>query len=381
MRIKDLMNKNTLALVVVVSLIIASIIYLEGQKAGPVNIGDGIASEQGGQEVSEAAEPDLKDGKYPKAPELVGIVGYINTEEGLKISDLKGKVVLVDFWTYTCINCIRTFPHLTEWYKRYKDMGFVIIGVHSPEFGFEKLYENVKAATEKYGIEYPVVQDNNFATWQAYKNRFWPHKYLIDADGYIRYDHIGEGAYAETERRIQELLEEINMDVSDMGLSRVPDKTPYALITPELYAGYGFALPRGKDIGNPEGLVKDEIVDYKAPDQIKKDTIYLDGSWKSNIDNLEAVDSGASVILYFIANSVNIVADNLGNPLKLEVYIDNKYVDEMQAGEDVIFEDNKSIIIVDEPRLYNVFDGMFGRHTLQLTANETGFSFNAFTFG
>src|SRR3989338_6272643 len=147
-----------------------------------------------------------KEAKYKKATELVQPDGYLNVEN-ITLKELIGKkVILIDFWTYSCINCIRTFPYLNAWYEKYRDSGFVIIGVHTPKFEFETKYENVEKAVEKYGLKYPVVQDNNYFTWRAYRNNYWPHKYLIDIDGYIVYDHIGEGGYEETEKLIQNLL-------------------------------------------------------------------------------------------------------------------------------------------------------------------------------
>ncbi|MGI0006282.1 MAG: redoxin domain-containing protein, partial [Nitrososphaera sp.] len=125
--------------------------------------------------------------QFRQAPELAGISNYINTEE-FKLADLKGKVVLVDFWTYSCINCIRTIPYLNAWHEKYADDGLVIVGIHAPEFDFEKNPDNVQAAVEKFGIQYPVVQDNEHGTWDAYQNRYWPRKYLVDDEGYIRYD-------------------------------------------------------------------------------------------------------------------------------------------------------------------------------------------------
>src|SRR3989338_7660943 len=177
----------TLALLV---LVVVAIIYLQSQKAF----------------TGSSANPQLqaekeKGSKYAKAPEFVGIEKWINSEP-LKIEQLKGKAVLVDFWTYTCINCIRTLPYLKEWDKKYRDKGLIIVGVHTPEFEFEKKYENVIKAVNDYQLKYAVAQDNNYATWSLYQNRYWPHKYLIDVDGYIRYDHIGEGNYDETERMI-----------------------------------------------------------------------------------------------------------------------------------------------------------------------------------
>ncbi len=142
------------------------------------------------------------------APEFVGITKWLNTDKPLTLKDLKGKVVLVDFWTYTCINCIRTLPHVTSWYDKYKDQGFVVIGVHTPEFQFEKETKNVENAIKQYKINYPVPQDNDFATWNAYDNQFWPAEYLIDAKGTIRRTHFGEGKYDEMEMAIQTLLKE-----------------------------------------------------------------------------------------------------------------------------------------------------------------------------
>ena len=145
--------------------------------------------------------------EFKKAPDFSKITGYINTDP-VKLGDLNGKVVLVHFWTYTCINCMHTIPYLNKWYENYADKGLVIIGIHTPEFEFEKNTDNVKQAVKDYQIEYPVLQDNNYATWKAYQNKYWPRDYLIDTQGFIRYDHIGEGGYDETEKAIQSLLAE-----------------------------------------------------------------------------------------------------------------------------------------------------------------------------
>src|SRR5437867_12902741 len=145
--------------------------------------------------------------QFKKAPEFVGVTGYVNTAP-IKLADLRGKVVLVHFWTYTCINCIHTIPHLNEWYGKYRNKGFEIASVHTPEFEFEKSIDNVQKAVKDFGIKYPVIQDNNNANWNAYGNRYWPRDYLIDDEGYIRYDHIGEGDYAQTENMVKSLLAE-----------------------------------------------------------------------------------------------------------------------------------------------------------------------------
>ena len=189
------------------------------------------------------------------APELIGISSFVNTEP-FTLEDLRGdKVVLIDFWTYTCVNCIRTLPFIKEWHDKYKDAGLVIVGVHTPEFEFEKLEANVKMAVEEWGIEYPVVLDNDHETWGAFLNRSWPAKYLIDKDGVIRYTHFGEGEYTETEDEIRAVLAELGGDVAGIEHSNIEDpdfhldalvQDPFKGLTRELYAGvernYG-ALP------------------------------------------------------------------------------------------------------------------------------------------
>lgn len=144
--------------------------------------------------------------QYGQAPEFVGMTQWLNTDSALTMKELRGQVVMVHFFTYTCINCIRTLPYVTSWYEKYKDQGFIVVGVHTPEFAYEKKTENVVDALKKYHIGYPVVQDNDYALWQAYQNQYWPALYLIDAKGYIRYTHFGEGKYQETEMALQELL-------------------------------------------------------------------------------------------------------------------------------------------------------------------------------
>ncbi|MBR9699095.1 redoxin domain-containing protein [Candidatus Woesearchaeota archaeon] len=366
------MKKETIYLIIALIAVVGVIGYIQS-----------ISSERGYKDLidqpaqigsdRQIINPE-KEGKYPKAPELRGIAGYLNVED-ITIAQQQGKVVLIDFWTYSCINCIRTLPHLTEWDRKYREKGFVIIGVHTPEFNFEKEYDNVQAAMEKYNIEYSVVQDNDYLTWRAYQNRYWPRKYLIDHEGYIRYDHIGEGAYDETEKMIQQLLEEAGQE-ADEELSEIEDKTPILRRTPELYAGHQFALPRGQNVGNEEGLQPEQIIDYTLPEAIKDDIIYLEGRWRSGGDELAAKSNGL-VVLDYIASDVNIVADG---SQEIEVFLDDRYITEEQAGADVQFDNMRAYIVVDEPRLYNVISGDYGRDILKLKVNE-GFSFNAFTFG
>jgi thiol-disulfide isomerase/thioredoxin len=154
------------------------------------------------------AQFKIDKSQFKKAPEFTQITGYINTAGPIKISDLRGKVILVHFWTYTCINCIHTIPYLNDWYQKYSNKGLVIVSIHRPEFEFEKNIGNVKSAVQQYEIKYPVLQDNNYGTWNAYGNTYWPRDYLIDNQGLIRYNHVGEGGYDQTEKTIQSLLAE-----------------------------------------------------------------------------------------------------------------------------------------------------------------------------
>jgi thiol-disulfide isomerase/thioredoxin len=155
-----------------------------------------------------AAQFKIDKSQFKKAPEFTGITGYLNTPAPIKLADLKGKVVLVHFWTYTCINCIHTIPHLNDWYQKYSNKGLVIIGVQAPEFNDEKNIDNVNAAVHNFQIKYPIILDNNYVNWNAYGNSYWPRDYLVDNQGLIRYNHIGEGNYAQTEQMIQSLLAE-----------------------------------------------------------------------------------------------------------------------------------------------------------------------------
>ncbi|MFC1768468.1 thioredoxin-like domain-containing protein [Nanoarchaeota archaeon] len=312
---------------------------------------------------------DSKTERYHRAKEIVDPEGYINVDY-INISSLIGKkIILVDFWTYSCINCQRTLPYLTTWYSTYKDDGLVIIGVHTPEFGFEEEYDNVVEATKKWGVEYPVVQDNDYQTWRAYKNRYWPRKYLIDIDGFIVYDHIGEGAYNETERRIQKLLMERNevlglRDVIKEEISDVEVETPEfrQIRTPELYFGYEFE--KGQ-MGNEQGWMPDKIVDYKIPSGLVGDKFYLDGSWKNNLDSMELVSNKGKIVLKYKAKIVNLVAGS-EEPQNIEVYLDGKKISDIEISH---FD------------LYNVVDGdSYSEHQLELRI-PSGVMAYTFTFG
>jgi len=320
--------------------------------------------------------------QFKLAPELTNVNGYINSEP-ITLADLRGKVVLVDFWTYSCINCIRTIPYLNAWYEKYADNGLVIVGVHTPEFEFEKDYNNVKAAVEKFDIKYPVAQDNEKGTWEAYENRYWPRKYLIDNEGYIRYDHIGEGAYAETEKVIQSLLAErtqyIGANVTiDQSISN-PESSQNVnfdrINTPELYFGYEYSRA---PLGNSEGYKPDQVVNYTVSDDTKivPNRIYLAGEWKNNADHMELQSEVGRIVLSYSAKAVNIVAGGKG---ELHILQDNSPLDDSSRGTD-ISEDGT--VKIDGQRLYNVVEHEeYGNHQITIEVAGRGFQIYTFTFG
>ncbi len=329
--------------------------------------------------------------QFKKAPDFAKITGYINTEEGrpINLKDLKGKVVLIDFWTYSCINCIRTLPYLVDWNEKYADKGLVIVGVHSPEFEFEKNIDNVKAAVQKYGIKYPVIQDNDKGTWDAYQNRYWPRKYLVDDEGYIRYDHIGEGGYAETEKVIRSLLAEraaqtgisaINLDTNTNTTTPKDFQTVdfTKVKTPELFFGYEFARA---SLGNSEGFRPNQTVTYSIPQRsdLKPNTIYLIGDWKNNADNMELQSDTGRIALAYSAKSVNIVAGGKGGE---EVSISENGVALTNKSGRGIDLSEQGKLVVDGQRLYNiVMHEGYDWRSLIIDVKGKGFQIYTLTFG
>ena len=305
--------------------------------------------------------------------DFIGATRWLQSEP-LTLDALKGKVVLVDFWTYTCINCIRTFPHLTGWYEKYKDDGLVIIGVHTPEFEFEKNQKNVLNALEEYGITYPVVQDNDYKIWNSYSNRYWPAHYLIDKDGNIRYTHFGEGEYEKTEKVIQELLRESGKDV-DTDILDLENYAPTMRNTPETYLGYG----RMERFASPEKILSDINAKYSVPSLIESDFFAYGGVWNIT-DEYSESSKNAVIDLSFKAKEVFLVMrpKDLKKPGEAIILIDGKPILASEAGVDV----NNGIVNIDQDRLYKLVK--FGeqkpsRVTIQF--NDAEIQVFAFTFG
>jgi len=285
---------------------------------------------------------------------------------------LKGKVVLVDFWTYTCINCIRTLPYVESWYKKYAGKGLVIVGVHTPEFEFEKVSDNVAKAIKDFGITYPVVQDNDYATWNAYSNQYWPADYLVDKNGKIRSTHFGEGDYDKTESEIQNLLAETGVNVSNMPVAN----PTYAIDaqTPETYVGYS----RMERFASPENVTQDAPQKYTTPGYLGQDNFAFDGAWTVS-SGYATPATGAGLTFQFAAKNMYLVMRTSdGKPGRANVFLDGKPVTTENAGDDV----KNGVVVVVDDRLYSIIKlSSPGTHMLKLQFLDGNVQLYAFTFG
>ncbi len=328
-----------------------------------------------------------------EAPEFQGIVNWINSEP-LTMEQLRGKVVLIDFWTYTCVNCIRTFPYLKEWHAKYAGKGLVIVGVHAPEFEFEKLTDNVVNSVNSFGLEYAVAQDNDFVTWKSYSNHVWPAKYLVDGEGVVRYTHFGEGAYLATETRIRKLLEDSGADLAGVPPSAIPAPRPVSgawprSLTREIYGGYQRnASPRGNYVAQDEYYGGSErVVSYTDPGNHRNHQIYLQGPWFNGLEELRHARETAGyedyIALKFSATTVNAVVNPLVDvPFEVQVTIDGRPLSAEEAGPDVEVADGRSFFRVDEGRMYQVVAlAEYSSHELRLSSTSDNFALFAFTFG
>jgi thiol-disulfide isomerase/thioredoxin len=302
--------------------------------------------------AARAAGPALHD--TGPAPAFTGIADWLNSPP-LTMQGLRGHVVLVDFWAYSCINCLRTLPFLINWQKTYTDRGLVVIGVHTPEFRFERETKNVQAAISRLGINYPVAQDNDMLTWNAFRNEYWPEEYLIDRNGRIVYTHIGEGSYDVTENAIRTLL--------DAGPSVGPEPGPdrSRIGSPEMY----FGLDRVENLASPERPLPGTVV-YTAPSSLKLNTFALSGAWTLSAERATLARGPGEIHVRCHAGKIFIVASSV-NPVTVSIAVDGKA---------------EPPITVQESRLYTLFDSTDYRdHSVTLTVQKPGLSAFTFTFG
>jgi thiol-disulfide isomerase/thioredoxin len=296
-----------------------------------------------------------------QAPDLTGITGWLNTPGGKAITpaDLKNKVVLVDFWTYSCINCQRTLPHVEAWYSSYSSDGFEVIGVHTPEFAFEHVLSNVRAQAASLGVKYPVALDNNYATWNAYGNQYWPAEYLIDPSGDVRHVAFGEGDYGTTESLIRQLIAQNDPGVMLPKATDVPDTTPTEMQSPETYLGYTYAPLRVTGAQPTHG----KAVDYRAPANVDSDTFALSGTWTGGSETLTA-GSNALLELNYQADYVYLVMGGSGT---VNVAVNGA--------------PTSTISVSGVPKLYTLVSNGGGKRALLTLSMSPGVQAYDFTFG
>jgi cytochrome c biogenesis protein CcdA/thiol-disulfide isomerase/thioredoxin len=334
--------------------------------------GHGVGSEATGAAPETDAKGKLDLPVLGVAPEFIGNERWFNTpgDKPLALSGLRGRVVLVDFWTYSCINCIRTLPYLKAWDAKYRKDGLTIVGVHTPEFPFEREAGNVETAIRENGIRYPVAQDNEQATWNAYGNQYWPAEYFIDAEGRVRYVHFGEGEYGEKEKVIRDLLTEAGRTVKGRE-TQVHAVAPSATVTtPETYLG----AARAERFTN--SMLSPGSHDFTAPKSLPANEFAYHGKWDIALDSATAA-AGASLDLDFGARRVYLVLGSPGHDRRVRVLLDGQPISAAEAGSDV----HGGAVTVIGQRLYNLVDlPRVGHHVLSLEP-EAGVEGYAFTFG
>ena len=366
------MEKKTLILIIALILIAGAIVWLQQFSPNKSYTGSSVAP---GNRTAINAE---KAQKYEYAKEIADPSGFVNVDN-ITIGSLIGKkVILVDFWTYSCINCARTIPYLNQWYAEYHDQGLEIIGVHSPEFQFEHDIGNVRAAVAKYGIRYPVVLDNDLATWSSYQNQYWPEEYLIDIDGFIVDRKIGEGNYDATEAEIRQLLREradaLGIPANISSASGAPADTiaiDYSKVgSPETY----FGSARNEYLGNGQKGTNG-VQTLALPGVILPNILYLDGPWDFSGQYAES-RGDAGIVYQYDAKNVYLVA-SAANTTAVRVLLDGKPIS-AGAGADVSGSD----VAIHDERMYTIVEGAdYSRHTLELDIPGPGLRAYTFTFG
>ncbi|WP_415773349.1 cytochrome c biogenesis protein DipZ [Pseudomonas sp. LB3P38] len=358
---------------------------LVGRLAGKSPSGSGAMMAQVPASGSAMKAADKAPGALPiegNLPPLDGAVQWLNSPP-LTAQALKGKVVLVDFWTYSCINCLRSLPYVKAWAEKYRDQGLVVIGVHAPEFAFERDVGNVTKAMKDLGINYPVAIDNDFKIWRAFNNQYWPAHYFADAQGRIRYHHFGEGEYAESERVIQQLLREAGaakvadglINASAEGVQLAPDMNEVQ--SPETYIGY----QRAEHFVPETSLVPDKVSAYSAPSQLALNDWSLDGQWNVGSERATSSAPASRIVYRFHARDLHLVlgpgAD--GKPVRFKVLIDGKAPGDAH-GTDVAPDGSGSVT---EQRLYQLVrqTGGVTDRTFSIEFLDPGVSAYAFTFG
>src|SRR5487761_2727967 len=330
--------------------------------------------------IAQLAQP-VAQNTPGSAPSLQGATRWLNSP-ALNLSDLRGKVVLVDFWTYSCINCLRTLPYLKAWDEKYRSQGLVIIGVHAPEFAFEKDAHNVEQAVRDLGINYPVAMDNDYAIWNAYKNEYWPAHYLIDAQGQIREQHFGEGNYQETEQKIIELLKEAHQDVAvNDDLVQVAGTGATAAATdaersPETYLGY----KRQENFVSPEAIRRDTPGRYSVPHVLEPDQWALSGTWLVSPESALLQPGRGAISYRYRGRDLHLVlGSHSGKPVRFRITLDGRAPGKDHGAD----TDAEGYGVIQEQRLYQLVrqSGKIRNLTFRIEFLDADAEAFAFTFG
>jgi peroxiredoxin len=343
--------------------------------------------------VSPEAGAELKTGT--PAPEFPGSVIWIGTQgPHPAMRQLRGKVVIVDFWDYTCINCIRTFQHLKLWYARYQRDGLEIIGVHTGEFAFASEAKNVERSYGRFQFPYPAIADVREEVWRAYKCSTWPDTFVIDRAGVIAEVHQGEGDYGKEERLVQELLKRGHPELDYSAIAIPEDKELFGRqcgpMSPEIMVGTKFGSLGGGGIVNPEGFQQGRVVDYKPTDQRTIRGFFAQGPWKNRPDDFEAAEDQAagravSLGISYRARDVYAVLDRgTREPVEVVLTRDGKPIPEAQRGKDIrVRPDGQTVLTIDEPRMYYLVtnEDDARTHEIVLSPSKKGARICSFTFG
>ena len=311
-----------------------------------------LAAMQLGPSLTRGAETASRE--RHTAPEFTGISAWLNSQP-LTLESLRGKVVLVQFWTYSCINCVRTLPYVTKWYDTYKDKGFVVVGVHTPEFAFERETSNVETAIKRFGIKYPVAPDNQYRTWRAFGNQYWPAAYLIDKSGTVVAEQFGEGGYQQLENTIARLVGEA------MPAVQASDPDLAGIETPELYLGS--EKNDGAIVASQDSAAGERS--YTLPDDVPQNRFALSGTWKLTGDRATSTVDDVEILVRFNAPKVHLVAGST-SPQTLSITVDGT---------------PQPPVMVDGSRLYSLYSGTAGEHVMRLKVPKAGLSAYTFTFG
>ena len=324
---------------------------------------------------------------------------WLQTTQPLTRHSLRGRIVLVDFWDYACVNCLRTLPYLVRWHERYHQHGLTIVGVHSPEFQFAQVREQVETAVSTHQLRYPILLDNHYETWNRFATKAWPTKFIVDPDGYIRLKRQGEGYYRQVEEAIQILLrqKDPSLQLPDLLPPLREEDTPGAVCyrpTPELYAGYQGGL-FGGGLGNPEGYMPQNSVFYQLPEERSPGQFFADGIWKAWPEAFAfAGQNGGRILLPYHAVGVNAVLAPTADPVEtrlglrpteadpiVEIKQNGRYLSTLQAGDDIAFSDNGiSFVRVLRPRMYQLVQNIdYQSHELELIFRANGLALYTFT--